>query len=150
MKAVIQRVSRGSVSVENEVKGKIGRGYVVLLGVKQGDAEEDAKQLAYKTVGLRIFPDQNDKMNLSIQDIGGEILVISQFTLYADTGKGNRPSFIKAAPPEIAESLYNCYVDQLRHALGENRVATGVFRASMSVEIINDGPVTVELCTDKE
>jgi D-tyrosyl-tRNA(Tyr) deacylase len=120
----------------------------VLLGVKTGDTEEDAKQLAYKTVGLRIFADENQKMNRSVQDIGGEILVISQFTLYADTKKGNRPSFIRAAPPETAEKLYQVYTDILRKALGDTRVATGVFRASMTVEIINDGPVTVELCTD--
>jgi len=148
MKALVQRVARGSVTVDGQVKGNVGRGFVVLLGVKTGDTEEDAKQLAYKTVGLRIFPDENDKMNRSIQDIGGDILVISQFTLYADTRKGNRPSFIRAAPPEVAEQLYQVYTDLLRKALGDARVATGVFRASMTVEIINDGPVTVELCTE--
>ena len=148
MKALIQRVARGSVTVEGQVVGKIGRGFVVLLGVKTGDTEEDAKQLAYKTAGLRIFQDENQKMNLSIQDVAGEILVVSQFTLYADTKKGNRPSFTRAAPPEVAEKLYQVYTDVLRKALGESRVATGVFRASMAVEMINDGPVTVELCTD--
>jgi len=148
MKALVQRVARGSVTVDGQVTGKIGRGFVVLLGVKTGDTEEDAKQLACKTVGLRIFPDENDKMNRSIQDIGGEILVISQFTLYADTRKGNRPSFIRAAPPDVAEKLYQVYTNLLRKALGDARVATGVFRASMTVEIVNDGPVTVELCTE--
>ena len=148
MKALVQRVARGSVAVAGKAVGQIGRGFVVLLGVKTGDTEEDAKQLAYKTTGLRIFPDENQKMNLSVQDVGGEILVVSQFTLYADTKKGNRPSFIRAAPPDVAEKLYGIYTDLLRQALGESRVATGVFRASMTVEIVNDGPVTVELCTD--
>jgi len=148
MKALIQRVARGSVTVDGKVVGQIGRGFVVLLGVKTGDTEEDAKQLAYKTAGLRIFPDENGKMNRSVQDVGGEILVISQFTLYADTRKGNRPGFSQAAPPDVAEKLYQVYTVLLRKALGESRVATGVFRASMTVEIINDGPVTVELCTD--
>ena len=148
MKALVQRVSRGSVTIEGKTTGSIGRGFVVLLGVKTGDTEEDARQLAYKTVNLRVFADQNDKMNLSIQDIGGEILAISQFTLYADTRKGNRPSFIGAAPPDTAEKLYNLYVESLRRALGESRVATGAFRTSMAVELVNDGPVTIELNTD--
>jgi D-aminoacyl-tRNA deacylase len=145
MKALIQRVQRGSVTIDGQVVGKIGRGYVVLLGVKAGDTEEHALYIANKTVNLRIFPDANEKMNLSIEDVAGAILVISQFTLYADTRKGNRPSFIQAAPPELAEKLYNTYVAALRRALGDARVATGTFRASMLVEIMNDGPVTVEL-----
>jgi len=148
MKALIQRVSKGKVTVEGKIVGEIGRGFVVLFGVKNGDVEEDARYLAHRTVNLRIFPDQDDKMNLSIQDIGGQVLAISQFTLYADTRKGNRPGFSEAAPPDSAEALYNVYVDSLRRALGESRVATGTFRASMVVEIINDGPVTIELCTD--
>ena len=148
MKALVQRVSRGSVTVDGQVVGKIERGFVVLLGVKTGDTEENARQLACKTVGLRIFADDNHKMNLSIQDVGGGVLVVSQFTLYADTRKGNRPSFIQAAPPDVAEKLYLVYTGHLRKALGEARVATGVFRAMMAVEIVNDGPVTVELCTD--
>jgi D-tyrosyl-tRNA(Tyr) deacylase len=150
MKALVQRVSKGSVTIDGKVTGSIGRGFVVLLGVKIGDTEEDARQLAHKSVNLRVFADQNDKMNLSVQDVGGQVLVISQFTLYADTRKGNRPSFIGAAPPEIAEKLYNVYVDSIRRALGESRVATGTFRSSMSVEIVNDGPVTIELCTDQQ
>jgi len=113
-----------------------------------GDTAENAKTLAHKTVNLRIFPDNEDKMNLSIADAGGEVLVISQFTLYADTHKGNRPSFIQAAEPIVAEQLYEEYVQALRRTLGEVRVKTGRFRASMQVEIINDGPVTVELSTD--
>jgi D-tyrosyl-tRNA(Tyr) deacylase len=145
MKALIQRVSRGSVTIDDEVTGRIGRGYVVLLGVSNGDSEEDARYLAHRTVNLRIFPDTEERMNLSIQDIEGEILIISQFTLCADTKKGNRPGFANAAPPEIAQKLYNVYVDAIRLELGDSRVSTGVFRAMMSVEIINDGPVTIEL-----
>ena len=148
MKALIQRVLRGRVTVAGEITGQIGRGYVVLLGVSKGDLEEGALHLAQKTVNLRIFPDSEDRMNLSILDIEGEILVISQFTLCADTRKGNRPGFASAAPPEIAEKLYNVYVDAIRRELGDARVATGVFRAMMSVEIINDGPVTIELSTE--
>ena len=150
MKALVQRVKRGSVAIDGKEAGRIGRGFVVLLGVKTGDTEEDARYLAHKTVNLRIFPDENDRMNLSIEDIRGEVLVISQFTLYADTKKGNRPSFIQAAPPETAEALYNIYVDSLRRAMGEGRVATGTFRAMMTVKIINDGPVTVELTSDNK
>lgn len=148
MKAIIQRVVRGSVTIDGAVKGSIAKGYVVLLGVKNGDTEDNALELARKTVNLRIFSDANDKMNLSVMDVNGEILVISQFTLYADTKKGNRPSFINAAPPELAEKLYNIYVEALKRELGESRIATGTFRASMTVEIINDGPVTIELNTD--
>jgi D-aminoacyl-tRNA deacylase len=150
MKALIQRASKGKVTVEGKIVGEIGRGFVVLVGVKNGDTEENARFLAHKTVNLRIFPDQDDKMNLSIQDISGQILAVSQFTLYADTRKGNRPGFSEAAPPEMAEALYSVYVDSLRRALGEARVATGTFRASMIVELINDGPVTIELCTDEK
>jgi D-aminoacyl-tRNA deacylase len=121
---------------------------VVLLGVRPEDTEEDARYLAHRTVNLRIFADEQDKMNRSIEVIAGEVLVISQFTLYADTRKGNRPSFIGAAAPEPARKLYECYVDALRRSLGEARVATGRFGAAMTVEIINDGPVTIELTTD--
>lgn len=148
MKALIQRVQSGCVSVGGTCVGRIARGFVVLLGVRKGDTEEDARTLGHKTVSLRVFPDADEKMNLSIQEIGGEALVISQFTLYADTRKGNRPSFVQAAPPELAEKLYEVYVQSLRATLGADRVSTGTFRASMLVEIINDGPVTVELNTD--
>ena len=148
MKALIQRVSRGRVTVEGAEVGAIGKGYVVLLGVKTDDAEADAKYLAEKTAGLRVFPDPQDKMNLSVMDVEGNVLVISQFTLYADTRKGNRPSFIGAAPPAEAERLYEVYVAHLRRILGPDRVATGVFRARMAVEIVNDGPVTIELTSD--
>lgn len=148
MKALIQRVLRGNVAVNDEVVGKIGRGYVVLLGIKVEDTEADARRLANKTINLRVFPDDDERMNLTIEDVGGEILVISQFTLYADTRKGNRPSFVRAAPAEIAETLYNTYVESLRQVLGNSRVVTGIFKSAMVVEIVNDGPVTVELSTD--
>jgi D-tyrosyl-tRNA(Tyr) deacylase len=145
MKALIQRVSRGSVAVEGRMAGAIGRGYVILLGVAVPDTEADAVYLAERTANLRIFPDAEGRMNLSVRDVGGAALVISQFTLYADTRKGNRPGFTAAAPPDQAERLYHRYVEELRRMLGPDRVATGVFRASMSVEIVNDGPVTIEL-----
>lgn len=148
MKALIQRVSRARVSVEGTETGVIGKGYAILLGVRLQDTEADAIFLAEKTASLRIFPDAQDKMNLALSDIGGAVLVVSQFTLYADTRKGNRPSFINAATPAEAERLYKVYVLQLRRILGPDKVATGIFRASMSVEIINDGPVTIELCSD--
>jgi D-tyrosyl-tRNA(Tyr) deacylase len=145
MKALVQRVARGCVTVDGQPVGRIGQGFVVLLGVRTGDGEAEARHLAQKTANLRVFEDAAGKMNLSVQDIEGEILVVSQFTLYADTRKGNRPSFIEAAPPELAQAMYGVYVDTLRRILGERRVATGVFRATMSVELVNDGPVTVEL-----
>jgi D-tyrosyl-tRNA(Tyr) deacylase len=148
MKALIQRVSRGRVTVNGAETGAIGKGYVVLLGVKKGDGEADATYLAEKTVSLRIFPDAQDRMNLSVMDAEGAVLVVSQFTLYADIRKGNRPSFIEAADPAEAERLYGVYVDHLRRILGAGRVATGVFRASMAVELVNDGPVTIELTSD--
>ena len=150
MKALIQRVSRGSVTVEGAITGAIGRGFVALVGVTHGDTEADARALAAKTVCLRVFPDAEGRMNLSVQDVGGAVLAVSQFTLYADTRKGNRPSFVAAAPPEPAERLYGAYVDALRAILGPDRVATGVFRAAMSVELVNDGPVTLELTTDRK
>ncbi len=149
MKAIIQRVARGSVSVDGEVIGAIDRGYVILLGVREGDTDEAARTLARKTVTLRVFADDAGKMNRSIQDIGGSILVISQFTLYADTRKGNRPSFVRAAAPDRAEQLYELYTECLRAELGAGRIATGRFGAMMQVHIVNDGPVTIELSTDQ-
>ena len=143
MKALVQRVSKGSVTIDGKVTGSIGRGFVVLLGVKIGDTEEDARQLAHKTVNLRVFADANDKMNLSIQDIGGQILVISQFTLYADASGGRRPDFTKAAKPADANRLYEYFIKTLG-ALGVP-VKTGIFGAEMEVEVINDGPVTIML-----
>lgn len=150
MKALIQRVKRGSVTVEGRTIGAIGRGYVVFLGVRQGDTEADAMYLADKTAALRIFPDDQGRMNRAIMEVGGSILVISQFTLHADTRKGNRPSFIQAAPAEQAKALYETYLASLRQILGDARVATGQFQALMTVEIINDGPVTIELKSRNE
>lgn len=148
MKALIQRVTRGKVEIGQEIVGQIGKGYVILLGVQDGDSEKEASILAEKTVNLRVMSDENDKMNLSIKDIDGEILVISQFTLYADTRGGRRPSFIKAAKPQEANRLYLYFIEQLRR-LGVKNVQTGEFGAYMRVEIINDGPVTIMLDTDE-
>jgi D-aminoacyl-tRNA deacylase len=140
MRAVLQRVSRASVTIAGEVVGQIGRGILVLLGVEPDDTEEDARQLADKTIALRIFDDADGKMNLSLEEIGGSLLVVSQFTLLGDCRKGRRPSFIGAAPPELAEKLYNTYIG----VAGSRGVpiATGRFRAMMHVELVNDGPVT--------
>ena len=149
MKALIQRVRRGSVTIEGTCCGEIQKGYVVLLGVRTGDVAEDARMLAQRSLSLRIFPDAQNRMNRSVEDVEGDILVIPQFTLYADTRKGNRPSFIRAGDPEIAKALYEDYVAALRRGLAETRVQTGQFGADMEVEIINDGPVTIELTTDR-
>ncbi len=141
MRAVIQRVSSGSVSISGKVVGKIGKGLVILLGVKNGDIESDAKFLADKCINLRIFTDEEGKFNLSALDVKGELLAISQFTLYGDTRKGRRPSFIEAAPPEISEPLYEKFIEYLKES--GLTVATGEFGAMMLVEINNDGPVTI-------
>jgi len=148
MRAVIQRVRSASVSVERETAGpprRIGRGLVVLLGVGVNDTEREAAWLADKTANLRIFEDAEGKMNLSVLDIGGQVLVVSQFTLYGDARKGRRPSFTDAAPPEKADELYRLYVDLLKEHGVE--VQTGEFRAKMLVSIENDGPVTLILDT---
>ena len=141
MRAVIQRVTSGSVSIGGSVVGKIGKGLVILLGIKNGDSETDAKFLADKCVNLRIFTDQEGKFNLSALEVQGELLAISQFTLYGDIRKGRRPSFINAAPPEISEPLYDKFVGFLRES--GLKVATGEFGAMMLVDIKNDGPVTI-------
>ena len=143
MKALLQRVVEASVSVAGEEVGKIGRGLVVLLGVANGDTEKDAQYLIQKIVNLRIFTDAQDKFNLSALDIAGELLLVSQFTLLADTRKGRRPSFVEAAPPEQAEALFNYAVGLARES--GLKVATGRFQQHMQVEIHNDGPVTVML-----
>jgi len=143
MRAVVQRVSQGSVSVEGEVVGAIGQGVVVLVGVTHDDTEEQAEWLARKIAGLRIFEDHAGKINASLLDVGGAALVISQFTLYADTRKGRRPGFTDAALPEVAEPLVEKFAQALRgHGVP---VETGVFGADMLVEIYNDGPVTILL-----
>ena len=141
MRAVLQRVTRANVTVGGEVVGRIGRGLLVLLGVTHTDTAEQARWLADKTVGLRIFADEQGKMNRGVVDVGGAVLVVSQFTLYGDCQKGRRPSFIEAAPPEIAIPLYEEYVNAIK-ALGIP-VETGRFGAMMDVELVNDGPVTL-------
>ena len=148
MRAVLQRVSRANVAVAGKVIGEIGQGILVLLGVEPSDTEEDARQLADKTIALRIFDDAEGKMNLSLEEVAGAILVVSQFTLLGDCRKGRRPSFIGAAQPELAERLYDTFVG----AIGSRGipVATGRFRATMEVELVNDGPVTLLLDSRKQ
>jgi D-tyrosyl-tRNA(Tyr) deacylase len=142
--AVLQRVSAGNVIIAKEnYKAEIGKGLVILLGVKTGDTIENCRFVADKCCNLRIFQDENDKMNLSIKDVSGEILVISQFTLYGETAKGNRPGFTKAARPEEAIPLYEYFISRVKENIGADKVKTGIFGAMMSVKIINDGPVTV-------
>ncbi len=145
MRACIQRVSQARVVVEGEVTGEIGRGLLVLLGVAATDTEAELKWLADKIVGLRIFDDEAGKMNLSLSDVAGGMLVVSQFTLYGDCKKGRRPSFIDAAPPEMAEAMYERFVAYI--AQGGTPTATGRFRTTMAVELVNDGPVTIWIDT---
>ena len=142
MRVLIQRVAEASVTIEDKVKSAIGPGLLVLLGIETEDTAEDIDWLCKKIIQLRIFSDEEDKMNLSVQDIQGQILAISQFTLHASTKKGNRPSYIKAARPEVAIPLYEQFVDQLSIALGQ-AVGTGEFGADMKVHLLNDGPVTI-------
>ncbi len=149
MRALIQRVKESSVTIEGKLHSKIGKGLLVLLGVTHTDTSQGAQYLARRCADLRIFEDDQGKMNLSVKDTQGEIMVVSQFTLYGDTRKGNRPSFIDAAPPEKANALYEEFVGYLRNEIGSERVATGVFRAMMDVQLINDGPVTV-MVEDKQ
>lgn len=147
MKAVIQRVLESSVSVDGEIVGSSGRGYMILLGVMRGDTDEEARLLARKTASLRIFEDENGKMNLSILETGGEVLAISQFTLCADYKKGNRPSFTLSESPDEAKRLYELFCDELK-SNGIKRVEKGIFGADMKVSLINDGPVTICFDTD--
>ena len=145
MRALVQRVKQASVSIDSAVYSEIPRGMVVFLGVTHRDVTDDAEYLALRCSNLRIFEDSEKKMNLSLKDTNGSALVISQFTLYADTRKGHRPSFVDAARPDVAEHLYDEFVNALRSELGESRVRTGVFRAMMDISLINDGPVTIML-----
>ena len=148
MRAVLQLVSEASVSVSGEVVGRIGTGLLVLLGVGAGDGEADADYLAEKTLGLRVFPDEDGQMNRSVRDLGGGILVVSQFTLYGDARRGRRPGYSAAAGPEEASRLYERFVARLRPS--GLRVETGVFRAAMDVTLVNQGPVTLLLDSRKE
>lgn len=148
MRAVVQRVLSASVEVGGETVGSIGRGFLVLLGVMRGDTEAEAALLAAKTAKLRVFEDENEKMNLALPDVGGEVLAVSQFTLCADCKKGNRPSFDPAAAPDEAKRLYELYIDELEKN-GLPRPQTGVFAADMKVSLVNDGPVTIVFDTDK-
>lgn len=143
MRLLIQRVSEAKVEVDKEVVGKIGNGFLVLLGVGQEDSTAEADFLVEKLCNLRVFRDENEKMNMSIKDIKGELLIISQFTLYADCKKGNRPSFIKAADPKIAEKLYEYFISKCKEKV--TTVEKGIFGADMKVSLINDGPVTILL-----
>ena len=147
MKAVIQRVKYASVSVDGKVVGRCDEGFMVLVGAAQGDTEKEAELLARKTAALRVFCDAEDKMNLSLLDIGGSVLAISQFTLLADVKKGNRPSFIGALEPNEASRLYDVYCEKLKE-FGVKRVEKGIFGADMKVELLNDGPVTILYDTD--
>jgi len=148
MKALIQRVSEASVDIQGERVAEIKQGLLVLLGITHTDTVADVEKLAAKIPALRIFEDEKGLMNKSVMDIGGSLIVVSQFTLYADTRKGNRPSFIEAARPEQAEPLYEKLVEKMRAIMGGTRVQTGRFGAEMKVLLLNDGPVTVELRTD--
>lgn len=141
MRAVIQRVKQSVVAVDDREVARIGSGLLVLLAVNRGDTDNDARYLAEKTAGLRIFEDATGKMNRSLMDIGGEMLVVSQFTLYGDCSKGRRPSFIEAAPPDLAERLYECFISAVKEK--KLRFQTGRFGAAMTVSLVNDGPVTL-------
>ena len=147
MRAVVQRVTRAKVTVDDKLVGEIGNGLVVLLGVARDDTKLDAAYLAEKITALRIFDDEEGKMNLSLKDVNGAMLIVSQFTLYGDVRRGLRPSWIDAAAPEVAEPLYDFFVRQMRTMISP--VATGSFRAMMQVELINDGPVTILLDSKK-
>ena len=145
MKAWIQRVTEASVEIAGEMVSRIGQGYLVLLGVTHSDTEKTADEIADRICKLRIFEDENGKTNRSVVDVGGSVIVVSQFTLYADTSHGRRPGFSHAARPEIAEPLYERVVAKIRETLGEERVGTGRFGAEMKVRLLNDGPFSVEL-----
>jgi len=149
VRVVIQRVSRASVTIQGKIRSETGRGLLVLIGIEESDNETDSEWLCNKIVQLRIFDDSNGVMNLSVLDTDGEILVVSQFTLHAKTKKGNRPSYIRAAPPEIAIPLYNNFITRLSALLGKE-VGTGEFGAMMQVDLINDGPVTIIIDTKEK
>lgn len=141
MRTVVQRVSSASVTVDGNVIGKINKGFLVLLGIKSTDTKQDVDYMVKKVINLRIFRDENDKMNLSLKDVNGELLIVSQFTLYGDASDGNRPSFIEAAKPDIAIPLYEYFISECKKQISV--VQTGEFGADMKVELLNDGPVTI-------
>ena len=141
MKAILQRVTKAKVEVDSKTVGEIGTGFLILLGVENGDTEKEADALAAKIAGLRIFTDENDKMNLSLKDVNGELLIVSQFTLYANCKEGNRPSFVEAAKPDVAIPLYEYFVSECKKIIPV--VETGIFGADMKVDLLNDGPVTI-------
>lgn len=143
MKFVVQRVSQASVTVDNNIIGEIGKGYMVLIGVSDGDTKEIADKLIKKLIGLRIFEDENGKTNLSLADVGGSLLLVSQFTLYADCKKGNRPSFIKAGKPDMADAMYEYIIEECSKQIPN--VQRGIFGADMKVQLVNDGPFTIIL-----
>lgn len=142
MRAVLQRVSKASVTIEGEISAKIGDGLLILLGIEDADSKEDIEWLCRKIINMRIFGDENGAMNISLKDIDGDAIVVSQFTLHASTKKGNRPSFIKAAKPDFAEPMYQKFVAHFEKELGK-KIGTGEFGADMKVELLNDGPVTI-------
>lgn len=146
MKTVIQRVSQSSVTINNEIVAQIQKGLLVLVGIEDADQQEDIQWLSSKIANLRIFADENDIMNLSVKEINGDVIVVSQFTLHASTKKGNRPSYIKASKPDIAVPLYESFVKQMELELGK-KVQTGRFGADMKVSLVNDGPVTIIMDT---
>lgn len=148
MKLLIQRVTYAKLSIDNKLVSHINEGFLVLIGIKSGDTEKDVSYLAEKLVNLRVFEDENGKMNLSLIQTGGEALLVSQFTLYASTKKGNRPSFTDAAPPSEAIPLYEKFISLVKEKISDNKVQTGVFGADMKIELLNNGPVTIELCSD--
>lgn len=146
MRAVIQRVSNASCSVNGEITGQIGTGFMVLLGIEDADNDEDVKWLALKITNMRIFPDENGAMNKALSEVNGEILLISQFTLYASTKKGNRPGFTRSAKPDVAIPLYEKMITELGNVTGK-KIQTGIFGADMQISLINDGPVTITIDT---
>ncbi len=141
MRVVVQRVKHASVTINGTINGKINNGFLVLLGIQSTDGEQDVDYLVKKVTNLRIFSDENDKMNLSLKDVNGELLIVSQFTLYANCKEGNRPSFVEAAKPDVAISLYEYFVSECRKIIPV--VETGIFGADMKVDLLNDGPVTI-------
>ena len=150
MKLLLQRVSSASVAIDGETVASVGAGFLALVGCRTGDTPAAAAYLAERMVALRVFHDDEGRMNRSLLDIGGSALLVSQFTLYADTRKGNRPGFSLAGDPAAAKALYERFCDRVRSLLGPGRVGTGVFAADMKVSLVNDGPVTIELCSDSK